>query len=277
MTEENNLLNHLCGLLESDREKVWSLEDAVDLCRYLEIVAPDYGAHVALTGGCLYKDGMRKDADIMFYRIRQVNAIDEIGLLNQLSRMGFNIIKRSGWVVKAKYNDKPIDFFFPEEVKVTIEGKCLDDQYPAGDVCPTCHKERVLTAGDSWVHKSEYNCNIEYPSSGLGIHFNLLKDPKNHNIKFCPICKNELRYNIDKDCWVHKTELSDFEKDFKREMNPNFIGIDKVPQKVGNINRIATCRFTFNVWSKNNVPANAECPVCKRRLLANDLNYYHPQ
>lgn len=52
----------------------WTQEEAIQLCRLLEALAPTFGCHVALTGGCLYKDGERKDCDILLYRIRQVTA-----------------------------------------------------------------------------------------------------------------------------------------------------------------------------------------------------------
>jgi hypothetical protein len=53
----------------------WTQADAIALCRKIEEHVPDAGMHVALTGGCLYKDGTRKDADILFYRIRQADEL----------------------------------------------------------------------------------------------------------------------------------------------------------------------------------------------------------
>jgi hypothetical protein len=41
---------------------------ALKLCARMEEVVSPHGAHVALTGGCLYKDGARKDADIIIYK-----------------------------------------------------------------------------------------------------------------------------------------------------------------------------------------------------------------
>lgn len=93
----------------------WTQAQAVELCRKIEAIAPNFGAHVALTGGTLYKDGERKDADIMFYRIRQVPTIDEDGLLEALWReLGIDIIEHIGWVTKAVCNGGDIDLFFPE-------------------------------------------------------------------------------------------------------------------------------------------------------------------
>ena len=94
--------------------KTWTHEDAVNVCTFVEQIAPQYGAHVALTGGSLYKAGPRKDLDILFYRIRQVDKIDEGGLLNALQTVGFTITARYGWVVKATLFEKDVDIFFPE-------------------------------------------------------------------------------------------------------------------------------------------------------------------
>lgn len=94
----------------------WVLEDAVELCRKIEAVAPDYGCHVALTGGTLYKPGPRKDVDLLFYRIRQIEEIDRVGLLMALERLGLQMTVRHGWVQKAIYECKPVDLFFPHHI-----------------------------------------------------------------------------------------------------------------------------------------------------------------
>ena len=91
-----------------------TLKDAVELCRIIEEVAPDFGAHVALTGGTLYKDSDRKDIDILFYRIRQAPVIDIKGLLKKLETIGFVMGKQFNWVQKATFHGHAIDFFFPE-------------------------------------------------------------------------------------------------------------------------------------------------------------------
>lgn len=93
----------------------WTKDDAILLCRKIEEMCPQFGCHVALTGGCLYKDGERKDLDILFYRIRQVDVIDMDGLFKYLESVG--VIKKSGfgWCFKLVYGDKNIDAFFPEE------------------------------------------------------------------------------------------------------------------------------------------------------------------
>lgn len=96
-------------------EKKWTAAEAVALCRVMEGVAPKFGAHIALTGGCLYKDGERKDADIMIYRIRQVAEIDVAGLFSAFERIGVNVKSGFGFVFKAEFEGKAIDLFFPEE------------------------------------------------------------------------------------------------------------------------------------------------------------------
>lgn len=95
----------------------WSQLEAIDLCRRLERMAPKFGAHIALTGGCLYKKGPRKDVDILIYRIRQQDSIDIGGFIDELSRMGVYVDPGAfGWVYKACTEDgRNIDFFFPEE------------------------------------------------------------------------------------------------------------------------------------------------------------------
>lgn len=92
----------------------WTQQQAIDLCRKIEAVAPKYGCHVALTGGTLYKDGERKDADILLYRIRQVEWIDVDGLMLALTEIGVTPGRDFGWCHKATYEGRNIDFFFPE-------------------------------------------------------------------------------------------------------------------------------------------------------------------
>jgi len=111
---------------------MWTQEEAIDLCRKVEEIAPKYGCHVALTGGLLYKDGSRKDCDLLFYRIRQVEAIDKDGLFDELHRT-LRLSEQSGfgWCHKAIYSlgslleDKPVDMFFPEG-----GGTDDEEQYP---------------------------------------------------------------------------------------------------------------------------------------------------
>lgn len=98
-------------------DNYWETQDAIQLCSDIELFAPQAGCHVALTGGTLYKCGPRKDVDVMFYRIRQVDRIDEELLFQLLQeRLGFVMGKRWGWVQKATYRGKQVDLFFPDYV-----------------------------------------------------------------------------------------------------------------------------------------------------------------
>jgi hypothetical protein len=92
----------------------WTQQEAVDLCRKIEAICPEFGCHVALTGGTLYKDGPRKDLDILFYRIRQRDTIDTDGLFSIMRTIGVDRIKGFGWCHKAKFKGRNIDMFFPE-------------------------------------------------------------------------------------------------------------------------------------------------------------------
>jgi len=96
--------------------KLWKQSEAIELCKIIELIAPKFGCHVALTGGLLYKEGERKDCDILFYRIRQVEKIDMDGLFSALALL--DVIKQSGvgFVFKATYHGKCIDMFFPESI-----------------------------------------------------------------------------------------------------------------------------------------------------------------
>lgn len=102
---------------------MWDLPKALAVCRLVEEIAPKYGCHVALTGGCLYKDGPRKDLDLLFYRIRQTPTIDTEGLFAELAQHG--IVKQSGfrWCFKATMGELNIDIFFPEEKLINTKSK----------------------------------------------------------------------------------------------------------------------------------------------------------
>lgn len=94
---------------------MWTQEEAIRLATTIEKIAPQYGAHIALTGGLLYKQGPRKDCDFLFYRIRQVESIQVDPLFAALKKIGVVKVGGWGWCHKATYKGKNIDFFFPEE------------------------------------------------------------------------------------------------------------------------------------------------------------------
>ena len=99
--------------------KPWTQAEAIALCGQVEMLAPKFGCHVALTGGTLYKIGERKDVDLLFYRIRQKSAVDRKGLLAALeSHLEIKPVAFKGWVVKARLGGRDLDLFFPEGEEV---------------------------------------------------------------------------------------------------------------------------------------------------------------
>jgi len=119
----------------------WSLDEAVALCREIEAICPGYGCHVALTGGTLYKDGRRKDCDLLFYRIRQSPQIDEDGLFAALALIGVTKTGGYGWCHKAEYRGKAIDCFFPEE----------DGEYPTEEEVDFTPEDVAWALSDSAI------------------------------------------------------------------------------------------------------------------------------
>jgi len=91
-----------------------TIKQAINLCKIIEEIAPKYGCHVALTGGTLYKGGERKDIDILFYRVRQVEKINDDGLFSALDKIGVKKVSGFGWCHKAVWDGHNIDIFFPE-------------------------------------------------------------------------------------------------------------------------------------------------------------------
>lgn len=114
----------------------WTQQLAIDLCRRIEAICPTYGCHVALTGGLLYKDGERKDADLVFYRIRQVERIDVDGLFEALEGIGIvRVTESEAFCIKAVTRaGRRIDCFFPE---------VASGDYPA-DLTPAQRAEKAL-------------------------------------------------------------------------------------------------------------------------------------
>ena len=93
------------------------LEDGVDICRCIYHSLSGLGFFPALTGGLLYKDGDRKDCDIVIYRHRQdVAHFETIEIQEKLEAIGFYDFKHFGFVTKAKFKGFDVDILNPETV-----------------------------------------------------------------------------------------------------------------------------------------------------------------
>lgn len=92
----------------------WTQPEAIEICRLVELICPHFGYHVGLTGGCLYKDGPRKDLDLVFYKIRKAEP-DQEGMFKALRTICVEVQENFGFCVKATYKTKSIDLLFPEQ------------------------------------------------------------------------------------------------------------------------------------------------------------------
>lgn len=91
------------------------VEDGIELCRILRDKLVGKGIFPALTGGLLYKEGNRKDIDIVLYRHRQdVESFETIDFEQELSCCGLTNIQFFGFVTKAQWRGIVVDLFNPE-------------------------------------------------------------------------------------------------------------------------------------------------------------------
>lgn len=91
--------------------------DGIEVCKAMYDAISESGYFPALTGGMLYKDGERKDCDIVIYRHRQkVDHFEMQEIEPLLKRVGFSDFKYFGFVTKAKYKGFDVDLFNPETI-----------------------------------------------------------------------------------------------------------------------------------------------------------------
>lgn len=92
-----------------------TINDGIELCKLIYNELSKFGFYPALTGGLLYKDGGRKDIDIVLYRNRQnLNPLTPDDFTYRLSEIGIELIASYGFVTKAKWNGFDVDIFNPE-------------------------------------------------------------------------------------------------------------------------------------------------------------------
>lgn len=90
-------------------------DDGINLCRLMYEKMCQYGYFPALTGGLLYKDGSRKDIDIVIFRHRQKHEDFEMSEIEPLlEECGLTNIEYFGFVTKANWNGVVVDLFNPE-------------------------------------------------------------------------------------------------------------------------------------------------------------------
>lgn len=103
----------------------YGLAEGAAVCELIESVASKHGHHTALTGGCLYGVGGRKDIDVIIYRRRDLSLED---MKKRIPKMIDDFAKHIDMHLHADYgfvkkfymgtgDDRiPIDCMFPEEV-----------------------------------------------------------------------------------------------------------------------------------------------------------------
>jgi hypothetical protein len=98
----------------------WTLQEGVALCTAIQNLPSEmFHCHPALTGGLLYKEGPRKDCDIVIYQRGDTDGEREPiaweGLWAALEGIGLTLLHDFGYVKKCRYQGKPVDIFDPTE------------------------------------------------------------------------------------------------------------------------------------------------------------------
>lgn len=99
-------------------QTAWTLEMGIKLCTEIQKWSPLYHCHPALTGGLLYKIGLRKDCDIVIYQRGDTNGvrhpINWTGLWDCLAQhVGLSMLHDYGYVKKCEWLGKVVDIFDP--------------------------------------------------------------------------------------------------------------------------------------------------------------------
>jgi hypothetical protein len=104
--------------MESQLKPTWTLDEGLALCRKIqELPSQQFSCHPALTGGLLYKDGPRKDCDIVIYQRGDVGGkrdpIDWKGFWKAAQTIGLEMLNDFGYVKKCFYQGKSVDVIDP--------------------------------------------------------------------------------------------------------------------------------------------------------------------
>jgi hypothetical protein len=92
-------------------------EKAIELCKQLYYVLEKRGVYPALTGGTLYKNGERKDIDIVLYRAESGNPLDVNDVWDDLCSIGMFIAFNYDRVAKCTWQGIDIDLIFPRRCR----------------------------------------------------------------------------------------------------------------------------------------------------------------
>ena len=97
----------------------WTIDEAREVCKLINSVSLPFNCHPALTGDLLYKDGPRKDCDIVIYQrgdTKGVKAdIDWVGLWVALKNVGIELRWDYGYCKKCLWKGKMIDILDPTD------------------------------------------------------------------------------------------------------------------------------------------------------------------
>ena len=106
-----------------------NLEQAIELCKIIHIALG--GKYFpALTGGQLYKEGDRKDIDIVVYRHRQdTKDFEMTDIFETLEVIGFENLECYGFVSKGKWKGLNVDLFNPEEIPILVATVSISPQF----------------------------------------------------------------------------------------------------------------------------------------------------
>lgn len=121
---------------------MYTARDGVRIARLLEPLIAANGAHIGLTGGCLYKEGSRKDIDFVIHKHNDADnagqPIQRNAIEGALIFAGIQIISVHPRVTKIKVNDIPVDLIFAEEAGIytdqsvlagTLDGDPIEDPF----------------------------------------------------------------------------------------------------------------------------------------------------
>ena len=111
-------IEELLNDIDKPNDFLWTIDEALEFAKLVEQIVSKLNHHIGLTGGCLYKNGKRKDIDIILYSVRQTN-LNKVVVFEALEKhLGLKFIKLGEWQSKAITKDgKLIDFLIPESVK----------------------------------------------------------------------------------------------------------------------------------------------------------------